>query len=313
MYNCKLFVYMTRTIWILYVILNSVIVISLDIRKKCTSCYWLEPRATNVKPATGLIFFHLRKAGGSQFLDVIHQWLKLHDCIRGPNRDDVHYTVVRGIEDGKFLLGPPHTIYCPYVSVNHQEFKCFDYNAMAMLPKRNERSSSSRFHIFTILRDPIERIGSQAFYGEECVGTRVLEDTIYDVCVSGSDPWIPKNEIKSMIHHCKRKPQHNLSKHCQCAMNGLKKGLEILRTNETIWMDWLRKNDFNAYGDGYKQNYYVERLVGASMYLAKNDNITRSEALKCFQRQACRHLRADLLGTLLPISRCNTHNSSRHL
>jgi hypothetical protein len=267
---------------------------------------WIEPEALNESPSGGLIFFHMRKAGGSQFLDIIHQWLKLRDCLRGPNRNDIHFSVVRGIEDGKFVTGPRHDIYCPYVSVNHQEFKCFDYNAMTALPKRNERSSTPGFHIFTILRDPIERIGSQAFYGRECVGTRVLEDTIYDMCVNSSNPWIKKDSIKPLTHHCKRKAKHIPAERCQCALAGLKKGIEILRTNETVWMDWIGRG--LGFEDNYKTNYYVERLAGTKQQLNKQDNITRAEALKCFDNKDCRHVQADLLQAISPVFRCNIYS-----
>jgi hypothetical protein len=99
---------------------------------------------------------------------------------------------------------------------------------------------------------------------------------------------------------------------CECLYEAYNLTLEVLRTNETLWFQWL---DQPGFGDAYQSNYYLKRMLDG-------DRRGNPEALQCLQNNTatttlsssssfsslslnCTSPDCDLLLELTPSSRCS--------
>jgi len=90
---------------------------------------------------------------------------------------------VRGVKNGipVDMLDPKYHIHysenttkCPNVNMLHEEISSIDGFYMLRLPERGARKDHT-LTLLTTIRDPIERIGSQAFYGKYSVARTVID------------------------------------------------------------------------------------------------------------------------------------------
>lgn len=161
---------------------------------------------------------------------------------------------------------------CPYVDIVHNEYSCTHGADMPLFPElRRDRNSSMRFSMLTTLRDPIERLGSQAFY-RFGAGADVMHTVLRKHCPRGASPAGCRDRSDSAL--------------CKCIAAALAETLDILRVNETLWFQWIKKglsDEKNFMGDSYTSNYYVKR-IGRTTY---PKSVTMYPPLrKCIKGQA---------------------------
>eukprot|EP01041_Mallomonas_annulata_P005039 gene5039-10096_t len=187
-------------------------------------------------------FLHMRKAGGTLILDTMGKWMRTHGCFSDPHEN----VKVQGIRNGISLQPYPKMkitfpTLCPYVNIIHEEFGCLNAVRFLQILPRHERKHLN-ITFFTTLRDPIERIVSQAFNGKKDIGFATLNST---------------------------------------------EAIELLKTNEKIWLGWMGRNIF-GFGDQYMPNYYVKRLAGVGLKLDPPE--TFQAGLNCISHpEKCQH------------------------
>lgn len=104
----------------------------------------------------------------------------------------------------------------------------------------------TRYAALTTLRDPIERIGSQAFY-KQGVGLNILQQEAKRLCGK-----------MSVFYSCKTQPERD---GCDCYRNVMNSTKAILKNNETLWFQWINQSTpGNFMGDFYSSNYYIKRI-----------------------------------------------------
>jgi len=188
--------------------------------------------------------------------------------------------VDRGINDGRvYLQSSLDSPLCPFVNFKSSETLCWDMKKLQALPPRGQ-SRGSPLSLFTILREPIERIGSQAFYSREVVGTKTIVQFIVDRCATNLSAAINIQTAHDLYEKCKRQDIHISIKPtleiCLCIDQAYRLAIEELRSNESLWFQWFELSDSSA-NDGwflnfYKKNYFLERLFGGVSALNKAAN-----------------------------------------
>ena len=127
---------------------------------------------------------HMRKAAGSQILGFITDWMRINNCFHHP----LLYVSTDGIQNGKSLqeldeiISPiPLPTPCPYINVVHEEFKSIDGKLLRKLIS-SRISYQVNISFITTLRDPIDRIGSQAFYGPGNIAFNTFHPALVRQC-----------------------------------------------------------------------------------------------------------------------------------
>jgi len=180
--------------------------------------------------------------------------------------------IERGITNGRLYNLPEYeSIGCPHVSFKSIEGQCWDVNKIKALPPRHHRNGVPLI-LFTILRDPIERIGSQAFYSRNVVGIQTIVRLINQQCPAYLNMRPPEvsayQDAFDSYESCKRlENQHKLimpydKQKCDCIFAAHESAIVELKSNASLWMEWFAysTSQYSWYHNFYKKNYYVERL-----------------------------------------------------
>ena len=251
-------------------------------------------------PVLKLAFLHMRKSGGTHINKILTEFMVEHDCMaKGVDPKIEQKVGVRGIRDGvpldmtdfsryhiNYTEHPPR---CKGINMIHEEMLSFDgreYLAEGF-PQRGHRADKS-FSLLTTIRDPIERIGSQAFYGKYSVARTVVSDLIRNNPDPSCDYYkellktkqgfnpIVENEVCSIPLSGPR----NVA--CECFRSAMNQTREIIRTNETVWFHWIK--NVVGYQDEYMSNYFIKRLVAeTAAHSTIQSNRNFREGWKCIQ------------------------------
>ena len=247
--------------------------------------------AHNQQPSLGLAFLKTRKSGSTNFDAILSRYLmKIRCWSHNQSFATVHMAIERGIVDGKldFEFELNNRPRCPYINFVTFEGKCWDIDKLQALPPRNKRHGSP-LSLFTILREPIERIGSQAFYSREVVGCQTISRFIVGMCgrysVHGYDSYrVTSDRALDSLDACKQMAV-NLSNdsrnECSCMFEAHRLAMVELKSNETLWLNWFEHSHRQSswYHNHYKKNYYLERMFGG----IRGSNSTFTAALRCLE------------------------------
>ena len=239
----------------------------------------------NEEPETGslslnLAFVHMRKAGGTHLLSIFDQVLRQHNCT-----DATEIVGTSGVQAGiplDMLRKRNYTnvkVKCPNVNMIHIEMTCMQGDEIIRLPKRDEMRNK-HFSLFTTLRDPIERIGSQANYGKHSVGFIVMNDYLQMYCSQ-----FYKKAVENFVYEnilCTANPQWQ---QCKCYREALSRAKNNIATNESVWFKWIHGT--TGFDDRYMPNYYTKRLVGSFNEFSKKMNKKTSNSINCFNQGQC--------------------------
>ena len=215
-----------------------------------------------------IAILHMRKAAGSQILGFVTDWLRSNDCFLHQEL----YISTAGIANGKSRQGPNEKIKletllnltalpapCPFVNVVHEEFATLDGKLLRnVFNKSLNRQLNISF--ITSLRHPIERIGSQAFYGPNNIVYNSFKLSFLNQC----NQSISEREIYKSFKNCiNLSRNYKKRKFCLCFLKAKQIVIEQLHTNNTIWFDWMDKEI--GFHDVYLPNYYIHRLTAYQM------------------------------------------------
>ena len=154
---------------------------------------------------------------------------------------------------------------CPLVNYIHEEMSCLDANLMMQLPARGQRGAIP-FAFLTTIRDPIERIGSQAFYGSKSIGHVIIKDMLRTSNVTECDRY--KNMSSAAMQQVNptaissscRNDKHAITNPiCICFTDTMARAMANIRINETAWFNWI--HNVVGFSDEYMSNYFIKRLV----------------------------------------------------
>jgi hypothetical protein len=220
-------------------------------------CSWLSPDLCNTdKPVLGLAFIHMRKAGGTNINAIVKKWLVVRGC--APSSIVAHqvygtYGITKGLP---ILLNleeeKQYSQLCPHVDFSHNEYSCVNGRGIldhALLNRSNDRKE--HFSILTTLRNPLERLGSQAFY-RNGPGFEYLNRITREMCG-------PSNgQRKKCAANGNKLPV------CDCLDRATEATKVALRSSDNEWLAWANKSyadPNNFMGDNYAANYYIRRLI----------------------------------------------------
>ena len=233
----------------------------------------------NTKPRLKMGFLHMRKSGGTHINHILSEFMYEHGCMLTGKDVVVEQKVgVRGIRGGvpldmidpKFHLNyTKHPLKCPDINYIHEEMMSFHgmYYLQMNVPVRGKRKDKA-FSLFTTIRDPIERIGSQAFYGKFSVARTTVNDVIRNSNDSMCDYYLKLQKTKQGFNPiaeaeiCSAKNTGTRLVACNCFNKAMNETKEIIRTNETVWFNWIK--NVVGYQDEYMPNYFVKRLVATT-------------------------------------------------
>ena len=243
-----------------------------------------------------LAFLHMRKSGGTHVNKLLTEMMIGHDCI---NKSEKVGT--RGIKNGIPLdmLDPIyHMNYsepsrCPKIQMIHEEILSLDGLLMLKIPDRLNRKDKS-YTLLTTLRHPIERIGSQAFYGRYSVAKTVVSELIihsndknclhYKTQIINNKGFNPVTEAESCEENIlKAKFRKDI---CECFTKVMNTTRFIIKSNESVWFNWI--NNVVGYQDNYLPNYFIKRLV-ARTKMPKYPNTKYEKSLNCISIEECRN------------------------
>jgi hypothetical protein len=265
-------------------------------------------------PALKLAFLHMRKSGGTHINKIVTEFMFEHGCI---SKDEK--VSVRGIRSGvplDMLVKKNYTANytrCPEVNMVHEEMLALDGKSFIdNFPRRGQRKDKS-FTLLTTLRHPIERIGSQAFYGKNSIARTVIMDVIEQSSnINCTDYQAGFKNRKNAFNpvsekeYCAKKSIANSSlknKICNCLDNAVIKSQEIIRTNGTVWFYWIQ--NVLGYHDQYLPNYFIRRLVSRTknMKYDHNPKSTFYKASRCISDDNCKsEYQYQLLSDSFPIN-----------
>jgi len=150
--------------------------------------------------------------------------------------------------------------------------------------------------LFTILREPIERIGSQAFYFKDCVGVKTIVQFIIARCpkfLQSNTPTSSAQDAYDSYEHCRRLENQqkltltvsNMLDKCMCFFGAYHDAIAELQTNADLWFAWFEASNKQAqwYHNYYKKNYYLERMFGGISYVSHRLSPTFNIALQCLE------------------------------
>mmetsp|Transcript_24882 Transcript_24882/g.36700 ORF Transcript_24882/g.36700 Transcript_24882/m.36700 type:complete len:503 (+) Transcript_24882:70-1578(+) len=228
----------------------------------CRVCNnWLIRGKSNSNPTRkGMIFLHMRKSGGTMFLHHILQWLLRKRCVSYKSLWNYNLTAVGGIHNSHYYVRKLRQVRmtgCNELELRQVEYTCLNGPFVLSLPRREQRRHIA-LELFTIIRDPIERIVSQAFYvgpGKSLVNKKF-------------DTLCRKTTI------CR-----NSSLCIECRRNATSIAANEMKTAESTWFEWLKSA--HGFGEKYMPNYFIKRLTaGIATSTQKSDNAI---ALKCLE------------------------------
>jgi hypothetical protein len=193
---------------------------------RSSDCKWLKPIAitsahsniSTIKAETGVnvkgvLFLHNRKASGTTFVNFIEQVQK-----------------AQGGHTKKKLQRE-----------NNFDFYQFEYDCLGeavwSVPDRTARPYP--LVLMTNFRDPIERIGSQAYYAHGFANRRI-NDRLEANCTGCF--YYSKDTI---CMECRKRIEIEIT--------------QELALNDTLWMQYI--NGTSTFQDGYLTNYYILRLT----------------------------------------------------
>ena len=228
-------------------------------------------------------FVHMRKAGGSLALQIFDDWMRQHDCFRGDD-DRVSYVGVQeGIghiriswEQNASLTTVP--AFCIGVNIFHEEYGCIDGTLLLSILPSREQMRRLNFTLFTTFRDPIERIGSQAFYFDGVYQVPMLE-------IFNNYPLSMKIDGKYKLIRAMNACRENATiPYCHDLSRAFNETLLMLQSSPELWFNWMENVTFM---DGYMPNYYTHRLTGH--HISSNGEIR--QAANCLQNpHSCQNL-----------------------
>ena len=227
-----------------------------------------------------LAFVHMRKAGGTHLLNIFNQVVQQHNCT-----DSTEIVGTSGVQAGiplDMIKKRNYTnikVRCPNVNMIHIEMSCMRGNDIIQLPQRDEMRNKP-FSLFTTLRDPIERIGSQANYGKNSVGFIVMNDYLQMYCSQFYKKVVDNFVYENIL--CAANPGWP---QCYCYKEALSKAKNNIATNESIWLKWIHGSI--GFDDKYMPNYYTKRLVGSFSEFRKKMNKRTFNSLHCFKQRKC--------------------------
>jgi hypothetical protein len=147
--------------------------------------------------------------------------------------------------------------------------------------------------LFTILREPLQRIGSQAFYSRGVVGIQTIVQFIVHKChdyLSADNDRTRADDAFESYELCKDlEVQRALDDkvRCHCMFEAHRLAMVELKSNETLWFNWFEHSRRQAswYHNLYKKNYYLERMFGGESLIRNTFyNDTFYAALGCLDR-----------------------------
>jgi hypothetical protein len=261
------------------------------------------PPKTHSTPELQLGFIHMRKSGGTHINRIVTEFMIEHGCINATEK-----VSVRGIKNGipidmldnRFRANytADTVARCPNVNMVHEEFLSLDGKSYEDFPRRGERGDQS-FTLLTTLRDPIERIGSQSFYGKYSVARTVLMEVINASSNPNCDYYKsifreknPSFNPLSESELCSKSSQvlNNGMRFtaCVCFQDSMNTTKDIIRTNETVWFRWI--NNVVGYQDQYLSNYFIRRLVSRTSVLKGRDELntlSSKKSTRCIIQNNC--------------------------
>ena len=240
----------------------------------------IEKESTSETPSLNLAFVHMRKAGGTHLLNILNQVVQQHNCT-----DAEEIIGTSGVRAGiplDMLRKRNYTdvtVRCPYVNMIHVEMSCIQAENVAQLPRRDE-IKNKHFSLFTILRDPIERIGSQANYGKHSVGFIIMNDYLQMYCSEFYKKVVDNFVYENIL--CETNPGWP---QCHCYKKALSKAKNNIATNESMWFQWI--HGAIGFDDRYMTNYYIKRLVGGFNEFRRKTTKNTSIDINCFKQEQC--------------------------
>lgn len=188
-----------------------------------SDCKWLNPAAKSDQ--LSLVFLHNRKGSGTTFLNLARASQQLH-----PQAN---------------------------IRIISNEYECFN-NLIHLI--QNRKSRNYGLMLVTNFRDPIERIGSQAYYADG-FAARLISDR-YSACLN-----------------CTMDPQ---TAHCvSCRAEVEKAVIKELSVDAAPWMTWIKGR--NGFKDVYLSNYFVLRLASGVQPNFLNKPNGESQMKNCLQ------------------------------
>jgi hypothetical protein len=129
-------------------------------------------------------------------------------------------------------------------------------------------SRKSPLKLLTMLRHPIRRVISQAFYNG--FGTDIIRKYAVERCAFTNDKW-RFNTAAATCNTARREKRKDLdavpngggssgSLNCTCFIDSEVAARQFIRTDEAGWRAWLDPA-LSGFGDQYMSNYYVKRLA----------------------------------------------------
>ena len=252
----------------------------------------------NNRTSLGLTFLHTRKSGGTNFHAILAE---MNHCYSQATTKTVIEGIERGITNGRlYNLPAEESIGCPHVRFKSIEGECWDINKIKALPPRHHRNGVP-LTLFTILRDPIERIGSQAFYSRNVVGIQTIVRNINQQCPEylnvrpedlaclskAQDAFDSYETCKRLENELKLTLPYDKQK-CGCIFAAHESAIVELKSNASLWMEWFEysTSQFSWYHNFYKKNYYFWRLFGGSNDLTHpHVNQSFHHALRCLEEE----------------------------
>ena len=257
-----------------------------------SKCSWLNPKSCSTQaaastPVLGLVFLHMRKAGGTHILHFLSEWLRSRGCLdRMGKQTDIegHENVVAGRISHRI----PYTsdiayrddgglTSCPHVHIFHNEYYCLSGDMVLNYPPMKELENKKSYKLLTVLRDPIERIGSQFFHTPECYGRRHILETVLRECGT-----------KKYLGHCRSDENRGIPRTalCSCIYNATKSALNFLQRNEAVWFDWLTKSE-KGFMEQHIDNYYIKRLASVPSFEGRPRYVNLLRSNGCLRGGKC--------------------------
>jgi hypothetical protein len=260
-------------------------------------CSWLSPQTCGpsvTTPVLGLVFLHMRKSGGTHILHFLSEWLRSHGCFDGM----VKKTDIEGVENmngGRISHRKFQTLEyayreghstCPYIDIYHNEYRCLSGDVVLGFPSAEQLRNNlhTNFKMLTVLRDPIERIGSQFLHTPECYGRRHVLQTVERLC--GTRKW---------LGHCRSDESRGgaRSELCKCIYNTTALAFENLKQNESVWFDWFLRSE-QGFLEQHVDNYYVKRLGSVPVIKDRPRYYNMIENQKCMKQPSNCSMKPDV-------------------
>lgn len=219
-----------------------------------------------------LAFVHMRKAGGTTIRDIVGTWMRRQGC-----DEFMKQMTTYGIEEGQSFTWAGErddNNYCPNVNIVHNEISFVDGQRILDV-STPIGSRKSNLRMLTMLRHPIKRVISQAFYNG--FGSEVIYGLIVEMCNVDAGK-VKENDrpriVGLMEKRCAFHQNHQLANiqlhavpfgrrvvNCTCIFAAQAAGRSTVRGDDPSWLGWMEPRQ-RGFFDSYMDNYYIKRLVG---------------------------------------------------